>query len=602
MKKLLLAIAMLLIATVNLYAQPPGNQWNIWHFGQYGGFTFNTVPPTPLWGGKTYHTRGTSTVSDALGNLLFYNCDTTTTSAVNNPELVMDRTHRVMPNGSGVLNGGGPQTTLIIQNPNPLKTHEYYMVHYKLGRIYYTVVDMSLPGNGGTLVDLGDVPTGKKNQLLYNGARYHMTATRHCNGRDWWILAEKNSGGSGAATEFVVIPLDTAGFGTPVNYTTGFYMPGNYGEGQYKFNCDGSYLFTGTWSGIAVYDFNTCTGEICNEQIIDTSSGSGCMGIEVSSNSKYLYAVQGSICAAIQQYDLSAGTTTAIAASKRAVTSTSLPFFLQLGGTQIEIGPDGRIYTPACILFAPPVGDTNGILIINDPDSSIAWPEYYNLPVNLDSTGMGANISLNGSSHLYVQHNCSGIVPDIGSDGDCTLPVVFSRFDAIPNQKNFYVDLNWTTESENNNFKFEVQRSVDGFSWQPIDEVLGAGNSSEQLKYHSRDDDPHPGKSFYRIKQIDFDGRFDFTSVESVQLGLEAGIRISPVPVHETLHLTLPEHLNGVGVKISMYSLDGKLIFLDNRKGKEILQFDVSEFSTGAYLIRIEDGLGNSYSDKWQKL
>lgn len=68
------------------------------------------------------------------------------------------------------------------------------------------------------------------------------------------------------------------------------------------------------------------------------------------------------------------------------------------------------------------------------------------------------------------------------------------------------VQLNWQTASEINNKKFVVERSADAVSFYEIGEIAGAGTTALPMQYQFMDRLPQPGKNFYRIKQLDFDG------------------------------------------------------------------------------------------------
>jgi hypothetical protein len=86
------------------------------------------------------------------------------------------------------------------------------------------------------------------------------------------------------------------------------------------------------------------------------------------------------------------------------------------------------------------------------------------------------------------------------------LPVELSNFIG---EKNYLL---WTTQSETQNKGWEVERSIDGKAWTNIGFVEGFGNSSQKLDYHF--ELKEFGKYYYRIKQIDFDGHFEYSPIE----------------------------------------------------------------------------------------
>lgn len=91
------------------------------------------------------------------------------------------------------------------------------------------------------------------------------------------------------------------------------------------------------------------------------------------------------------------------------------------------------------------------------------------------------------------------------------LPVDLVSFTAEHLEGETY--LNWTTGAEINNDRFEVERSTDGLDWEKIGVEYGAGNSVEMIDYKFIDDFAPGGKTFYRLKQIDFDGTFAYSKV-----------------------------------------------------------------------------------------
>lgn len=93
------------------------------------------------------------------------------------------------------------------------------------------------------------------------------------------------------------------------------------------------------------------------------------------------------------------------------------------------------------------------------------------------------------------------------------LPIELLFFDA--KCKNNKVDISWATASEKNNDFFTLERSQDGLKWNVIQLIDGSGNSNETLNYTFTDNDPLLETSFYRLKQTDYDGNFEFSDIIS---------------------------------------------------------------------------------------
>ena len=99
-----LSFMLLLVTYSTLYAQ----QGNNWYFGEYAGLSFNTTPPTALTNGQLNTSEGCASISDKNGNILFYT----------DGMFVYDRTHTVMPNGSGLMgNISSFNSAIIVPKP-----------------------------------------------------------------------------------------------------------------------------------------------------------------------------------------------------------------------------------------------------------------------------------------------------------------------------------------------------------------------------------------------------------------------------------------------------------------------------------------------------
>ncbi len=94
------------------------------------------------------------------------------------------------------------------------------------------------------------------------------------------------------------------------------------------------------------------------------------------------------------------------------------------------------------------------------------------------------------------------------------LPVELSSFKAI--YKFPFANLKWRTESELNNDRFEIEKSTDGVNWKFISSIKGKGTTSAANDYEFTDENIIDRITYYRLKQIDFDGEFNYSSIETV--------------------------------------------------------------------------------------
>lgn len=120
-----------------------------------------------------------------------------------------------------------------------------------------------------------------------------------------------------------------------------------------------------------------------------------------------------------------------------------------------------------------------------------------------------------------------------------TLPIKLLHF-AVREQNGKAV-LQWATSQEINSNHFVVERSIDGINFFEVTKVTAAGNSNNTVNYAYVDENAGKGISYYRLKQVDNDGRFTFSAVINVTVKGDSGnISIYPNPVKDRFRLSLP--------------------------------------------------------------
>ena len=130
------------------------------------------------------------------------------------------------------------------------------------------------------------------------------------------------------------------------------------------------------------------------------------------------------------------------------------------------------------------------------------------------------NMALTGTSSNFLFDNTSSVV----------LPVELIFFDV--NTQDEHVNLRWATASEINNDGFEIQHSLNGFDWEVVDWVEGAGNTFAIQNYQFTHRAASSGINYYRLKQVDYDGQYEYSGVVSVDfLAEESTFWITPNPV-----------------------------------------------------------------------
>ncbi|MFY8022268.1 MAG: T9SS type A sorting domain-containing protein, partial [Bacteroidia bacterium] len=175
-----------------------------------------------------------------------------------------------------------------------------------------------------------------------------------------------------------------------------------------------------------------------------------------------------------------------------------------------------------------------------------------------------------------------------------TLPVKWLHFNANRINEN-EVKLNWATATELNNQYFVVQRKVD--TWTDLDTLIGAGTSQVKNVYQYIDQQAHADEIYYRIKQIDFDGRFDFSNEVFVSKEIKnAEIKLYPNPSKGYLHVEYPITYQSGEIKV--FDITGQLLF--EARLNETGKFEsLMQMKKGIYLVQIHALGQKSVSTKW---
>jgi len=145
--------------------------------------------------------------------------------------------------------------------------------------------------------------------------------------------------------------------------------------------------------------------------------------------------------------------------------------------------------------------------------------------------------------------------------------------------------ISWNTESETNNDYFEIERSMDGEIFEVIGMVDGAGNSSIRNEYNYVDENVIEGEYYYRLKQVDLDGQYDFSKTYSiVNRSANNNTKIFPNPFHEKLTLKLAN--TTTPSPIFIYNIYGSLIDMHSySEGLEHIDIDTQDYNPGVYMV-----------------
>lgn len=161
-----------------------------------------------------------------------------------------------------------------------------------------------------------------------------------------------------------------------------------------------------------------------------------------------------------------------------------------------------------------------------------------------------------------------------------SLPVEFLIFEG--NCSGGRPKIHWSTAMERENDYFEIQQSKDARNWEVVGIVKGAGFSDQVLDYSFADLKPFSGMAYFRIKQVDYDGTYDFSRVIMVNCGdrFENRIVVSPNP-------------SSGRVNINLMGAEGEISIIDAQGKAHLIQFpikgrgevDLSHLPNGVYFV-----------------
>ncbi len=301
-----------------------------------------------------------ASICDTSGNLQFYT----------NGIYIANKNHDTLMNTQNFNSGwatdyygdiglGIAQGAIVI--PIPDKGDRYIVFYetaepilYNFGYTYspielnYSIVDMSLDGGLGGI----DLSYKEKVILADTLTRGRLTACKHANGRDWWLVSHKYI--SDIYYKFLITPDTILG---PYTQQIGIVTSNYDGLGSARFSPDGSkYVWMENRDTLNFFDFDRCTGELSNPVMTITPAGDYITtGSAISSNSTYFYV--GSLFG-VFQYDLLAVDIPNSVVQVAQYDTTQLGLWF----SQMQLAPDGKIY----------IATYNGskyLHVINEPDS-----------------------------------------------------------------------------------------------------------------------------------------------------------------------------------------------------------------------------------------
>ncbi len=211
---------------------------------------------------------------------------------------------------------------------------------------------------------------------------------------------------------------------------------------------------------------------------------------------------------------------------------------------------------------------------------------------NLGGTSQTGNIN-SGSLRSTSAQTFSEKIFIIGStDAANPLPVELIDFKATLN--NGYVKLDWETASEKDNDFFEIQRSYDGKTFEAIGVEEGNGTTLSGALYNFIDYAPLSGTSYYRLKQVDFDGDYEYSPVVSVTINKASHFSIVPNPTtDQQVNLRLDGFHPEQTINVKIFNLQGASMFTGQFSPNELWNSPLpitTSLNSGIYIVEVVQG------------
>ncbi|MBK7378752.1 MAG: T9SS type A sorting domain-containing protein [Ignavibacteriales bacterium] len=216
-------------------------------------------------------------------------------------------------------------------------------------------------------------------------------------------------------------------------------------------------------------------------------------------------------------------------------------------------------------------------------DSGETWNEIISL------RNIGLRNFHSPKNYIGYSTGYQGLIYKYFDSSYVPVELVFFKGELISDE----IILTWITASELNNYGFEVQKSFDKETWEKIGFVIGKGTSTEISYYSFTHSILKSGKSYYRLKQVDYDGTYKYSEVIEVEASTPKEFSLkqnfpNPFNPSTTINFTIPEKSF---VTLKIYDMLGRevaeLVNEELETGSFEKTFEASSFSSGVYIYRI---------------
>jgi hypothetical protein len=230
-------------------------------------------------------------------------------------------------------------------------------------------------------------------------------------------------------------------------------------------------------------------------------------------------------------------------------------------------------------IFAPAVTE-NGVTTVGS-SGTWAWTGPNGYTANTRFITFASTAVANTGSYIVTYTDPFGctISMTFQLTVNRVVPVELLSFTATPLSKTNL--LTWATATERTNKGFDVQRQKANGEWTSIGFVAGQGKAST----YTFEDEAPLSISYYRLRQMDFDGKEELSKVVSVHQNKSGSVRITPNPTSGKVQISLPT--NDAATIITLYDLSGRQM-LTQKATYTHIELDLSAFAKGIYIVEIQ--------------
>ncbi len=502
---------------------------------------------------------GNSSLCDPFGNLLFFS----------NGEKVYSNNYALMNNGNNLnaTNQNGvyqPQGSLSL--PYPQKMNKGLLliseiknfsppVGYAGYKIYKNIIEIGVTGAQSNVIE-------KKIEIINDTLEYgQLTATKHANGLDWWILVP-----AAYTSQYYTLLLDSSGLSIVDTQACGVAV--RDGLGQAVFSPNGlKYaravgITTTTPTQLYIYDFDRCTGKLSNPLHIEYEHWGLGTGCAISPNSRFLYAVNASY---IFQYDLQA---IDIAASKTLVAEWDgyvheVSFATTFATAQLA--PDGKIYI--CTAFSTPL-----LHVIEYPDRKGVACQVHQRAIHLPNYN---DYSIPNFPNFRLGPIDGSICDTLGMDNHPLCNWRWEREDTLVPLQVTFTDL---SSYEPATWHWDFGDGTSSQDTSPVHTFSAEGTYQVCLVVNNQ----YSSDTLCRVVQLGVSATHN--------LLLQSQVTVSPNPFQGYLYVSSPQQDGG---EFRLYDQMGRLVC------EKPLAFGVTDIDTGAlppgmYFWEVVGGAGRA--------